>query len=488
MSVNYYFKKGVDFVVKQWLDFFMPGPSYHGTSCTYDGVRYQYWAIQYGTTATSASTTVLYIFDTWTLGWTPLATITNGNRGLDIEYDPVRNVLYIIHGAGLTSWQVFNLNTTTVTIANVSCAARALTTITVVLPAVADYGANIVLPDDVTLSGNLDDGAVASGCTATSIIDNVSGKETTGTFFSGLIGNYIEFTSGALSGQRRIITAVPNGKTLTVAAFGSAPTAGDTFIVITPKGTATSGSSTTLVMTGAGWTANKYAFSDVVILSGTGIGQRRRIASNTTDTLTLAAAVTGNARTGNWTTPPDDTSVFQIVPSSDFVYYNPGSTSNTLYRLDVAQTTGAAWSASLGAFPAAPAGGCMTFHPHNSDPFGLYCLRGGGGNTLYRYNFGLATFETITTYWGSETIGTGASSTFMHGERKIFIAKESQKRTMILNLVTGILEPGPTMPYANPGAYDGKRSKFLVTADGVKWIYHMRPGGQEFFRFPVEWL
>lgn len=486
MSIIYNFKKGVDDVIKQWRDFFMAGPSYHGSSCTYDGVRYIYWAIQYGTTATTASTTVLYSYDTWLDAWQYLATCTSGNRGIDIEHDPVRNILIIIHGAALTSWQVFNLNTAAITFCNVSCGARALTTITPVLPAAADYGATIVLPNDTDVPDSIDEG-VAGICTTTSIVDKLTGKSV-GTFTSGLIDSYVEFTSGVLVGQRRRITAVPSSISLTVAAFGSAPTDGDTFIIVTPRGSVVSATANTL-STGETWTLNKYRYQDVIITEGLGVGQRRRIESHTTGgVITLTPAVTGNPRTGNWTTTPDATSKYKIVPSSDFLYYQPGTTSNNIYRIDVVQTTGTAWSTTLGVAPATPGGGGNLMHPREVDPFSLYQIRGNGGNTLYRFDLGLLTYTTITTYWSSETIATGANVCMLHGRRRIFISKEGQKRTYLLNLITGILEPGPSMPYANPGAYCGKRAKYAKTIDGVEYLYFLRPGGQEYFRIPLEWF
>lgn len=67
--------------------------------------------------------------------------------------------------------------------------------------------------------------------------------------------------------------------------------------------TATSGGANTLTETGAGWVVNNYANSFVRITSGTGNGQSRTIASNTSDTLTV---------TVNWTINPDNTSVFEI--------------------------------------------------------------------------------------------------------------------------------------------------------------------------------
>jgi len=67
------------------------------------------------------------------------------------------------------------------------------------------------------------------------------------------------------------------------------------------SGTATGGSTTTLVKTGAGWTAHAYQNKYVSITGGTGAGQTRLISDNTTDTLTVAT----------WTAPTG-TSTFEI--------------------------------------------------------------------------------------------------------------------------------------------------------------------------------
>ena len=75
-------------------------------------------------------------------------------------------------------------------------------------------------------------------------------------------------------------------------------------------GFVSSATSTTVTKTGAGWTANQFvaqasgqANSLVKIIKGTGAGQERRIASNTSDTLTLDTA---------WATTPDSTSQFTV--------------------------------------------------------------------------------------------------------------------------------------------------------------------------------
>lgn len=72
------------------------------------------------------------------------------------------------------------------------------------------------------------------------------------------------------------------------------------------SGTATGGTSTTLVHSGKSWTTNQWANYTVVIVGGTGVGQSRKITSNTNNTLTVSAT---------WTTIPNNTSQYQIRPS-----------------------------------------------------------------------------------------------------------------------------------------------------------------------------
>ena len=70
------------------------------------------------------------------------------------------------------------------------------------------------------------------------------------------------------------------------------------------SGTATgTHTATTLQDTTQTWTVNEYAGAYIRITGGTGINQRRRIVSNTVDTLTV---------TGNWATTVDNTSTYQI--------------------------------------------------------------------------------------------------------------------------------------------------------------------------------
>lgn len=75
--------------------------------------------------------------------------------------------------------------------------------------------------------------------------------------------------------------------------------------------TVTSASSRNVTVSGATWTVGSFVECDVIITSGTGIGQRRRIISNTATTLTISIP---------WSITPDATSVISIT-SNDDVYW-----------------------------------------------------------------------------------------------------------------------------------------------------------------------
>jgi hypothetical protein len=76
-----------------------------------------------------------------------------------------------------------------------------------------------------------------------------------------------------------------------------------TYWSIEESGTATSAATATLTCTGA-FTGDVYANETVWVYSGKGSGQARKILSHTNDTLTVDR---------NWTTIPDNTSLFRII-------------------------------------------------------------------------------------------------------------------------------------------------------------------------------
>src|SRR3989338_8389448 len=97
----------------------------------------------------------------------------------------------------------------------------------------------------------------------------------------------------------------------------------------TNYGTATSGTTTTIVDTNKNWTTNMWANRPVNILSGTGNGQTRWIASNTSNTLTITTL----------TTAPSTDSVY-LIGDSRSVDSGTSTGSNTATTLnDTTKTT-----------------------------------------------------------------------------------------------------------------------------------------------------
>lgn len=485
------FKQGVDVPPWHWLQQ-CPVTIQPGSSFCYDGNRYLYFAVQSGSaTAGTASTSQLYAFDTWSNGWGLLATLTSGNQGMNCVYDANRNMVYITTGAALTSWQAYNPNATAVTVCATSCAARTVTTMAPILPAAASTGSGFALPSwgnmtsGGTLNGVWNDPQPAIAAAAGGSTTNV--KTATNQFTPTMLGMQVSFTSGVNAGKKAVITAVGSGTSVTVApALTGTPGAGDTFQIQLPVGTASSATASTLVDSTQTWTTNQYGNSDVVITSGTGSGQRRRIASNTATTLTLAGAVTGNSNTGNWSVTPDATSVYQIQPSGDFLYFASANGTATVWKLDLSQTTGAAW-AGLTVAPAALSGGSNLLHLKGAGAFYLTTLRGSATATMYNYAIGPNTWSTPTTLFGVETFTTGSSYDYLEGHRKLFITKEAQSRCYTLDLTSGILYTGPSVPYAVPIASDGQDVIHVTTANGVEWLYSIKRGGSTFYRVPIEW-
>lgn len=92
------------------------------------------------------------------------------------------------------------------------------------------------------------------------------------------------------------------------------------------NGTATAATGTTVSDTTQSWTVNEFAGLKVTIVEGTGIGQSRRIASNTSDTLTVTSA---------FLTTPDDTSVYAIGAIDSYAdeFWNSHSYQNLWKRM-----------------------------------------------------------------------------------------------------------------------------------------------------------
>jgi hypothetical protein len=102
-----------------------------------------------------------------------------------------------------------------------------------------------------------------------------------------------------------------------------------------------SATASTLTKTGAGWTTNAYQNYTVVIVAGTGAGQRRTVSSNTSTVLTVSQ---------DWVTTPDTTSLFVVVDEvieSDYTFGAVADTTFSAERVGYLVRVNAAGSAYL---------------------------------------------------------------------------------------------------------------------------------------------
>jgi hypothetical protein len=225
------------------------------------------------------------------------------------------------------------------------------------------------------------------------------------------------------------ITGLPatwatDGKMIATPSFGD-----DGDDVNFATGTATSGTSTTLVNTPKTWAVNQWNNFQVRIASGTGAGQIRTIASNTANTLTVSAA---------WTINPDATSVYHIEGNDDFIYLI-GNNAVTMYRYSISAntwTTLAPVAARAGAAVVAASGhwvfnvtGDSTWADENAIINGrrIYSFRGGGLVTLDYYDIAANTWVSGVPYAPAvETFGSGTK--YIYSDDFIYIHKDATGR------------------------------------------------------------
>jgi hypothetical protein len=235
-------------------------------------------------------------------------------------------------------------------------------------------------------------------------------------------------------------------------------------------GTATAGGASTLTNSAKTWTTNQWANSQVRIVSGTGAGQIRTIASNTGTALTTSVA---------WTTAPDATSVYSIEGNDDFVYYM-GSNAVTLFRYSISAGTWTTLSptAARAAAPAVGMSGHWIWEATDAawtnesailNGRYIYSFRGGAGAVLDRYDIALNTWASALTYApATEVFGAGSKYTYL--DDAIYVQKDATGRWFRYNVVTGNQDGWSTMTYTQGAAVAGDTSFDVHYADGATEI------------------
>lgn len=237
-------------------------------------------------------------------------------------------------------------------------------------------------------------------------------------------------------------------------------------------GTASAGGASTLTNGAKNWTANQWTNYQVRITSGTGAGQIRTIASNTSTVLTVSAA---------WTTAPDATSAYSIEGNDDFIYYL-GNNAVTLYRYSISGNT---WStlAPVSARAAAPAAGMSAHWVYGSTDADwtnenniqngryIYSFRGTAGASLDRYDIAGNTWSSVTYSPAVEVFGAGTKYSLVDGD--LYIHKDATGRWFRFRFATSEMDGWTTMLYPNGAALVGDTSFDVTYFDGATQISYV---------------
>jgi hypothetical protein len=244
---------------------------------------------------------------------------------------------------------------------------------------------------------------------------------------------------------------------------------GDGYVAFA-TGTATAGGASTLTNSAKTWTTDQWKNAQVRIVSGTGAGQIRTIASNTGTVLTTSSA---------WTTQPDATSVYNIEGNDDFIYYM-GSNAVTLYRYSI---SGGTWTtlsptAARAAAPGAGMSGHWVWEATDSawtnesailNGRYIYSFRGGAGAVLDRYDIALNTWASALTYAPATEV-FGAGTKYVYRNDSIYAQKDATGRWLRFNVVTSEQDGWSTMTYTQGAAIAGDTAFDVHYSDGATEI------------------
>lgn len=261
---------------------------------------------------------------------------------------------------------------------------------------------------------------IATGGSTTTLIDDSHGVDVASWKINQWANYWVYIYSGVGAGQIRQI-ASNTATTLTWATVGTAPTSTSRYLIIGfDAGTATAGTSTTITDSTKSWAVDRWKNYAVRILAGTGAGQIRPIASNTSTAITIV---------GNWATNPDSTSIFSIQGDPNKIYLQLGGIAGLpIYNIDSQVPTfgrqqdfGIARSASAivsgnravaitTLANATTTATITTTHPHQFRVGQLVTVRGATDANFNVTNVAITTVPSATTFTYTMA-GTPASTT-----------------------------------------------------------------------------
>lgn len=254
-------------------------------------------------------------------------------------------------------------------------------------------------------------------------------------------------------------------------------------------GTATSSSVNTLVNVSKTWTVNQWTNYIVRIISGTGAGQTRTIASNTNTTLTISV---------NWAVNPSSDSVYVIDGNEDYLYLI-GNAAVTAYRYQInggtTSTAGTAYGGTSNTWttlspavarPTAPnvgMSGNWVFNVNDTNWTNensilngrrIYSFRGNGTSALNYYDIPSNSWLAADLVYGNQYESFTTGSAFDYDMNDIFIQKDTTGRLFRYNIPENRLAPLSTLIYAQSTAHVGDKMWTKVVVDGdtrIVFIY-----------------
>lgn len=249
-------------------------------------------------------------------------------------------------------------------------------------------------------------------------------------------------------------------------------------------GTATGGGASTLTHTGKNWTVDTWKNYQLRIVSGTGAGQFRPIASNTATVITVASA---------WTTVPDATSVYAIEGNDDALYLL-GNNAVTMYKYSIA---GNSWStlAPTVARAGAPVAGMSahwiyqvedaSFNDVDGTLNGRYIYSFRGTTAILdRYNIATNAWENDIPY-APKTDVFASGTSWLYGANYIYIMLPTTGRLLKFNIAEQRMEPSSQLWYAQSTVHLGDRMFDAVYTDGptsIRWVYYLTSNQNTLFR------
>lgn len=278
-------------------------------------------------------------------------------------------------------------------------------------------------------------------------------------------------------------------------------------------GAATGGSTTTLVDSSKTWEPGCWTGNRVRIIAGTGLGAEIAITANTNTTLTYATqtftpdsttryqimATFGIATSGSVSTIVDTTKKWKLNQwAGKRVRVTGGSTqgleltitSNTVDTLTFAATNAsdATTQYTILGIPPRGAGMGLVFAYGNSNGRYLWNFRGGNTGNFDRYDITTDTWEygNFISPQMNNNFTTGSMYAY-DGVDRVYMNVNNSSYLQYFDVAKRESVNSGTIPYGHGTAALGNRMEIIDTADGLKFLYVMRHGGQEMWRTLLFW-